>query len=59
MRLIAIGGGGFTNANDPGLDDFVLSWAKGNQTRFGFITTASDHDPIKIYRLKINFVIIF
>jgi peptidase E len=52
MRLIAIGGGGFTNANDPGLDDFVLSRAKGNQTRFGFITTASDHDPIKIDRLN-------
>ena len=50
MKLIAIGGGGFTSETDPLLDDFVLSRAKGPETRFGFITTASDHDPVRIER---------
>ena len=52
MKLIAIGGGGFANGTDPVLDDFVLSLAKGRETRIGFVNTASDHDPVRIERFN-------
>ena len=52
MKLIAIGGGGFTAESDPLLDDLVLDHAKGPETRFGFITTASDHDAIRLERFE-------
>ena len=52
MKLIAIGGGGFTAETDRLLDDLVLSAAKGAATRFGFINTASDHDPVRAERFE-------
>lgn len=51
MKLIAIGGGGFTAETDAYLDDFVLTLAKGNDTRLGFLGTASHHDPNRLERL--------
>ena len=52
MKLIAIGGGGFTADTDRYLDDFTLSLARGSQTRLGFITTASNHDAQRIERFN-------
>lgn len=52
MKLIAIGGGGFTAETDGRLDDLVLSLTKGAATHCGFINTASDHDPGRIERFE-------
>jgi dipeptidase E len=52
MKLIALGGGGFTSDTDPYLDDFVLDLTRGNETRLGFITTASRNDPQRIERFE-------
>ncbi|MCC5834821.1 MAG: Type 1 glutamine amidotransferase-like domain-containing protein [Opitutales bacterium] len=40
-QVIAIGGGGFTEGRDPGLDAYVLQQAGVKHPRIGFIGTAS------------------
>lgn len=40
-QVIAIGGGGFTEGRDPGLDQYVLEQAGVSCPRIGFIGTAS------------------
>lgn len=40
-QVIAIGGGGFTEGRDPGLDEYVLKQAGVKCPRIGFIGTAS------------------
>ena len=47
-RVIAIGGGGFTHAADPTMEDFILAQVAHPQPRIGFIGTASQDDPVKI-----------
>lgn len=49
-EIIAIGGGGFTNAADPVLDDFVLSRCPPSLRRIGYVGLASDNDPVKLAR---------
>lgn len=55
VRVIAIGGGGFTHDRDPELDDFVLSQVRSSRPRIGFIATASREDPQKIHRFHRRF----
>ena len=55
MKIIAIGGGGFTHDTDPNLDDFCLSETKCDRPRLAFIGTASGDDPLKIERFRIRF----
>ncbi|HKO92121.1 MAG TPA: peptidase E [Polyangiaceae bacterium] len=40
-QIVAMGGGGFLMENTPLLDDFILSRAKGRESRVCFIATAS------------------
>jgi len=54
-RLVAIGGGGFTHALDPALEDFIVATAGCVRPRIGFIATASDDDPLKIRRFYDRF----
>lgn len=54
-RLIAIGGGGFTHALDPALEDFIVATAGCARPRIGFIGTASEDDPLKIRRFYERF----
>lgn len=54
-RLIAIGGGGFTHATDPALEDFILATSGHARPRIGFIGTASNDDPVKIARFYQRF----
>ncbi|MEY4266483.1 MAG: hypothetical protein RIS90_1018 [Pseudomonadota bacterium] len=54
-RLIAIGGGGFTHAADPALEDFILAVSGRARPRIGFIGTASNDDPVKIARFYERF----
>ena len=54
-RLIAIGGGGFTHALDPALEDFIVATAGCARPRVGFIGTASEDDPLKIRRFYDRF----
>lgn len=54
-RLIAIGGGGFTHAVDPGMEDFILAQVPQKRPRIGFIGTASQDDPVKIARFHARF----
>lgn len=55
MKIIAIGGGGFTHGSEPNLDDFCLSETKCYRPRMAFIGTASDDDPLKIERFRTRF----
>lgn len=55
MKIIAIGGGGFTHGSEPNLDDFCLSETKCDRPRMAFIGTASDDDPLKIERFRTRF----
>ena len=41
MQIIAIGGGGFSNGSEPGLDTYVLDQSRSTTPRIGFIGTAS------------------
>jgi dipeptidase E len=43
--IVAIGGGGFSDGEDPQLDDFVLSLAGKNEPRVCFLGQASGDDP--------------
>lgn len=47
-KIIAIGGGGFTSATNPELDDFLLSQLHGTRRRLGYVGTASDDDQARI-----------
>jgi len=47
-RIIAVGGGGFTSATSPGLDDFLLSQIDSSFKRIGYVGTASDDDPVRL-----------
>ena len=55
MKIIAIGGGGFTHDTEPDLDDFCLSETGCNHPRIAFIGTASGDDPVKIERFRARF----
>lgn len=55
MKIIAIGGGGFTHDMQPELDDFCLSETGCDRPRVAFIGTASGDDPLKIARFKARF----
>jgi len=51
--LLAIGGGGFSEATEPELDAYVLAQSAAPCPRIGFICTASgdsDHYLVKFYR---------
>ena len=41
MQIIAIGGGGFSEGTEPGLDRYVLEQSRRATPRIGFIGTAS------------------
>jgi dipeptidase E len=41
MQIIAIGGGGFSEGSEPGLDHYVLEHSRRATPRIGFIGTAS------------------
>lgn len=47
-KIIAIGGGGFTSAKHPELDDFLLSQLDGTGKRIGDVGTASEDDPVRL-----------
>lgn len=47
-KIIAIGGGGFTSAKHPELDDFLLSQLDGTGKRIGYVGTASEDDPVRL-----------
>lgn len=53
-QIIAIGGGGFSNAEDPTLDDFCLLGLP-DRPKLGFIGAASGDDPVKIERFYARF----
>ena len=40
-HIIAVGGGGFSDGRDPGLDTYILEQARAPNPRIGFIGTAS------------------
>ena len=50
-QIIAMGGGGFLMDESPGLDDFILSRAKGRESRVCFVGTASGDSD----RMLVNF----
>ena len=55
MKIIAIGGGGFTHDTFPELDDFCLKQTGLSSPRLAYIGTASHDDPSKIARFKSRF----
>jgi dipeptidase E len=44
-RIVAIGGGGFSDGEDPELDDFILSLTGKDEPRVCFLGQASGDDP--------------
>jgi peptidase E len=50
-QIIAMGGGGFLMDDNPFLDDFILSRAKGKNSRVCFVATASGDSD----RMLVNF----
>ena len=55
MKIIAIGGGGFTHGTDAGLDDFVLAQSPVHNPRIGYIGTANSDLPERIDRFYARF----
>ena len=55
IRLIAIGGGGFTHEADPAMEDFILAQSGRARPRIGYIGAASQDDPVKISRFHKRF----
>ncbi|MDU8925927.1 peptidase E [Alisedimentitalea sp. MJ-SS2] len=55
MKIIAIGGGGFTHDAHPELDDFCLSATARGNPRLAFIGAASGDDPQKTARFNARF----
>ncbi|MGF1602739.1 MAG: Type 1 glutamine amidotransferase-like domain-containing protein [Thermosynechococcaceae cyanobacterium] len=49
-QIIAIGGGGFSEGSEPGLDTYVLEQCQTSKPKIGFIGTASG--DAESYRLK-------
>ena len=55
IKIIAIGGGGFTHDNYPALDDFCLDQGDKARPNLGFVGTASQDDPVKVARFHARF----
>lgn len=55
MKIVAIGGGGFTHGTFPELDDFCLLQTGRSRPRIAYIGTASRDDATKITRFKSRF----
>ncbi|MEN8659294.1 MAG: Type 1 glutamine amidotransferase-like domain-containing protein [Marivita sp.] len=55
MKIIAIGGGGFTHDTFPELDDFCLNQTNRSNPQIAYIGTANHDDPAKIARFKSRF----
>lgn len=55
MKIVAIGGGGFTHDTFPELDDFCLAQIGSSRRRLAFIGTASGDDPQKVDRFMTRF----
>lgn len=55
IRLIAIGGGGFTHEADAAMEDFILAQSGRARPRIGYIGAASQDDPVKISRFHTRF----
>ncbi|MBO6776412.1 MAG: peptidase E [Marinibacterium sp.] len=55
MKIIAIGGGGFTHETFPELDDFCLQQTGRRRPRIAYIGTASRDNATKIARFKSRF----
>lgn len=55
MKIIVIGGGGFTHDSFPELDDFCLEQTGRSSPRIAYIGTASHDDSAKIARFKSRF----
>ena len=47
MRLLAIGGGGFTHREDPALDTYLLSLLP-TAARLGYVGHANQDDPVRL-----------
>jgi len=55
MKIIAIGGGGFTHDTFPELDDFCLKQTGCTFPKIAYIGTANHDNPTKIARFKHRF----
>ena len=55
MKVVAIGGGGFTHGTFPALDQFCLDQLPPGGRKVGFIGMASDDEPLKMQRFKSRF----
>ena len=55
MKVVAIGGGGFTHGTFPALDQFCLDQLAPGGRKVGFIGMASDDEPLKMQRFKSRF----
>ena len=55
MKIIAIGGGGFTHGVDPELDDFVLAQSPVSNPKIGYIGAASNDLPERVDRFYRRF----
>ncbi len=54
-KIVAIGGGGFTQRTDPLLDSFMLDQSRTSRPRIGYVGTASHDSPEKIERFYQRF----
>lgn len=50
-----IGGGGFTHAEDPELEDFLLSLCELRRPKIGYVGAANNDDPERIKRFHARF----
>lgn len=50
-----IGGGGFTHAEDPELEDFLLSLCGQRRPKIGYVGAANNDDPERIERFHARF----
>lgn len=55
VRVIAVGGGGFTHDLDAALEDFILAETGRWRPRVGYVGTASRDDPVKLARFYQRF----
>ena len=55
LRLFAIGGVGFSQQDDPQLEDFILAQISSARPHIGYIGTASQDDPERIRRFYTRF----
>jgi len=54
-QIIAVGGGGFSTASEPGLDTYILNQARSKRPKIGFIGTASGDSDSYILRFYTRF----